>query len=35
MKEDDWIALEVTLFVLIMVGLICLLGLGGYFTSWT
>jgi hypothetical protein len=33
MKEDDWVALGVTLFVIVMIGLICLLGLTGFFSS--
>jgi hypothetical protein len=34
MKEDDLAALMVLLFILAAVGLICFLGLAGFFSAW-
>ena len=34
MKEDEWIGLGVTLFVMAVIGLILYLGLTGAFTQW-
>ena len=33
MKLDDWIALGVTLFIIFTVGMICFLGLTGFFST--
>ena len=33
MNEDEWIAFAVTIFVMTIIGLICLLGLTGFFSS--
>ena len=32
MKEDEWIAFGVAIFVMIAIGLICFLGLTGFFS---
>jgi hypothetical protein len=34
MKEEDWMALGVTLFVMGVIGLILYFGLSGAFTQW-
>jgi hypothetical protein len=33
MNEDEWIAFVVTIFVMVTIAMICLLGLFGFFSS--